>query len=425
MLLDVAYVGNQAHRMSDTGQDGAATGNFSNQNRVPEYSYGQLVGGIWTGNADPLIGSPGYGKVICNPENLGANCSSGATDSDFRPFGKGISCTSAANASCTVYGTNGVTMIQHIDYQTYNALQASLVKRAGPITLNASLTWSKSLSTQVNWDPFHLHANYSYDNLQRPIVFNSSYIYREPNFFHGNKFIGGAVNGWTISGITLWQQGNSTLPGISIQYDPRTLPAVGTVDPQSVTANTRGVGANTFFGSDAGFVTGRPQLTCNPKSGLVKYQLYRPCFTAAAFGSPGGFALPYVAGQAYMENDLAIYKTFTVHEQNKIQFRASAANWLNHSLPTFGSGESTTEYYFYNYTTHALTINDTCAVGTAGSTNTSVAPGSCNTGSPILASDSYGNANGNPANLFGTQHFKSAFGGNGQRVIEMDVKYTF
>jgi hypothetical protein len=425
MLLDVAYVGNQAHRMSDTGQDGAATGNFSNQNRTPEYAYGQLVGGIWTGKADPLIGSGGYGKVICNPENLGANCSSGATDSDFRPFGKGISCTSAANASCTVYGTNGVTMIQHIDYQTYNALQASLVKRAGPITLNASLTWSKSLSTQVNWDPFHLHANYSYDNLERPLVFNSSYIYREPNFFHGNKLIGGAVNGWTISGITLWQQGNSTLPGISIQYDPRTLPAVGTVDPQSVTANTRGVGASTFYGSNAGFVTGRPQLTCNPKSGLVKYQLYRPCFTAAQFGSSGGFGLPYVAGQAYLENDLAIYKTFTVHEQNKIQFRASAANWLNHSLPTFGSGESTTEYYFYNYTTHALTINDTCAVGTAGSNNTSVAPGSCNTGSPILASDSYGNANGNPANLFGTQHFKSGFGGNGQRVLELDVKYTF
>ena len=115
----------------------------------------------------------------------------------------------------------------------------------------------------------------------------------------------------------------------------------------------------TFFGTNAGIITGRPQLTCDPKSGLVKYQLYRPCFTAAAFGSPGGYGLPFIAGQAYMENDLALSKTFTVHEHHKLKFTASAFNWLNHPLPTFGSGESTTEYYFYNYTTHALTVNDT------------------------------------------------------------------
>jgi hypothetical protein len=42
-----------------------------------------------------------------------------------------------------------------------------------------------------------------------------------------------------------------------------------------------------------------------------------------------------------------------------------------------------------------------------------------------VASNSYGNANGNPANLFGTQHFKSAFGANNQRIMELDVKYTF
>lgn len=118
-----------------------------------------------------------------------------------------------------------------------------------------------------------------------------------------------------------------------------------------------------------------------------------------------------------MENDLALSKTFTVHEQNKVEFTASAFNWLNHPLPTFSnSGESTTEYYFYNYTTHALTVNNTCG---------GVAPGSCNPGSPIVASNSFGSANGHPEDLFGTQHFKQGFGANNQRIMEFELKYKF
>jgi hypothetical protein len=426
MLLDVAYVGNHAKNMADNGQDGAATGNYANQNKNPLYSYGQLVGGNWVGKQDPNPMSPGFGKTICNPENLGAPCSSGASDADFRPFGKGIACTSPGNLSCTIYGTNGVTMIQHNNYQNYNALQAQLVKRAGPVTINASFTWSKSLSTQQNYDPFNIAPNNSWSNQNRPIVFNSSYIYREPNFFHGNRFIGGAVNGWTISGITLWQQGLHTIPSINIQYDPTSIAAYAAANPADAAAkqlsvNTRGVGASTFFGTNAGITTGRPLVTCDPKSGLVYHQLYRPCFTAAPFGSSGGTSLPFVAGQAFMENDLALSKTFTIHEQHKVKFTASAFNWLNHPLPQFGSGESTTEYYFYNYTTHAITVNDLCGTGSPGNTT-----GSCNPGSPIVSSNLYGNANGKPQDLFGQQHFKQGFvSGNSQRVMEFEVKYSF
>jgi hypothetical protein len=424
MLLDVAYVGNNALHLADNGQDGVATGNYANQNKTPLNAYGQLVGGLWTPNLDTFTG-----KKICNPENLNATCSSGSGAADFQPFGRGIACTNPANSACTIYGTAAVNMIQHNNYQNYNALQAQLVKRAGPITINASLTWSKSLGTVANYDPFHIAPNNTWDNLQRPIVFNSSYIYREPNFFHGNRFIGGAVNGWTISGITLWQQGQQTIPTINTQYDPASLPTVANTDPQtSVNINTRGVGTSTFFGTNAAIAINRPLTTCNPKSGLVYHQLYRPCFTAAPFGSSGGTSLPFVAGQAYMENDLSLSKTFTIHEHNKIKFTASAFNWLNHPLPQFGSGESTTEYYFYNYTTHALTVNDTCTSTTAtpGCVTTSVAPGSGNPGSPIVAVNAFGTANGKPADLFGTQHFKQGFvSANSQRIMEFELKYSY
>jgi len=425
MLIDIGYVGNRSIHLADNGQDGTSTGGFDNQNKNPFHAYGQLVNGQWVGNVDPFTK-----KTICNPENLGATCSSGSGDADFRPYGRGIACTSAANPNCTIYGTNGVNMLQHNDYQNYNALQAQLVKRSGPVTINASFTWSKTLGTVVTWDPFHIAPNNTYVNLNRPFIFNSSYIYREPNFFHGNRLVGGAINGWMVSGITLWQDGSSLVsngggPSINIQYDPASINTYNAAHPGnqlSLTANTRGVGASTFFGTNAGIVTGRPQLTCDPKSGLKKYQLYRPCFVAAGFGSSGGFGLPFVAGQAFLENDLSLSKTFTVHEHNKIQFTASAFNWLNHPLPTYGSGESQTEYYFYDYNTHAITVNDTCG------NNPTLAnvSGSCNPGSPIVASNNYGTANGHPEDLFGTQHFKQGFvSGNSQRTMELELKYNF
>jgi len=420
LQLDVAYVGNRTQHLADNGMDGSFSGNYDNQNKTPLFSYGKLVSGQWVGNVDPFSG-----KTICNPENLNATCSAGSSDADFRPFGRGIGCTSTANANCTIYGTNTVNMFQHNDYQTYNGLQAAVEKRSGAVTINASFTWSKSLATVQNWDPFHIAPNYTYDNLNRPFIFNSSYIYQEPNFFHGNRFIGGAVNGWMVSGISIWQKGTNTLPSINIQYDPATIPAPG--NPQSMSTSTLGVGSSTFFGTNAGVVTNRPMLTCDPKAGLVKYQLYRPCFTAPAFGTNGGYHLPFIAGQAYLENDLSLSKSFTVHENNKIQFTASAFNWLNHPLPTFGSGESTTEYYYYNYTTHAVTINDTCPTSStiAGCTK-SVAAGSQNPGSPIVASNVYSTAGTKPEDLFGTQHFKQNFvGPNSQRTMEFQLKYNF
>ena len=417
MLLDVGYVGNRAIHLADNGQDGTATGNFANQNKTPLHAYGQLVNGQWVGNVDPFTQ-----KTICNPENLGATCSSGSNAYDFQPFGKATGCTNIAssnNPNCLVYGTASVNMFQHNNYQNYNALQVTLEKRAGPLAVNANFTWSKSLGTVVNWDPFNVQNNNTYTNLNRPFVFNASYIYRFGNLYHGHKMVEGAVNGWTISGITLWQDGVQTLPTINIQYDPASLPTGN--NPQSLSTSTRGVGQATFFGTNAGIVTARPQLTCDPKSGLVKYQLYRPCFTAAAFGSQGGYGLPFIAGQAYMENDLALSKTFTVHERNKIKFTASAFNWLNHPLPTFGSGESTTAYYFYNYNTHAITVNDTCG----NNPSLGNVSGSCNPGSPIVASNVYGTANNKPQDLFGTQHFKQGFGGNNQRIIEFELRYNF
>jgi hypothetical protein len=45
---------------------------------------------------------------------------------------------------------------------------------------------------------------------------------------------------------------------------------------------------------------------------------------------------------AYFNSDLAVFKNFQINERQKLQFRLSATNWLNHPLPQFalnGNGD--------------------------------------------------------------------------------------
>ena len=52
-------------------------------------------------------------------------------------------------------------------------------------------------------------------------------------------------------------------------------------------------------------------------------------------GHNGSFVFPYVKTPAFFNNDLSIFKTFQLSEAKKIEFRASAYNFLNHPLTTF------------------------------------------------------------------------------------------
>ena len=63
---------------------------------------------------------------------------------------------------------------------------------------------------------------------------------------------------------------------------------------------------------------------------------------------------------AYFDNDLAIYRAFRILENQQIQFRASAFNWLNHPIPGFsgaGSGSPLGIAYNVDYATKAITKN--------------------------------------------------------------------
>jgi hypothetical protein len=96
-----------------------------------------------------------------------------------------------------------------------------------------------------------------------------------------------------------------------------------------------------YLGTNA-FNTTMPLLTCDPRKGLTSGQYFNPnCFTPPTGGKDGNLIWPYIKGPAFFNSDLAIYKDFTFKEKDKVEFRMSAFNFLNHPLEQFGiSGNS-------------------------------------------------------------------------------------
>lgn len=342
-VFEIAYVGNSSSEINDNGEaiSGSGFGEYADQNKTP-------VGAFF--KPDPVTGF-----TATNPENVSTTCGpvTGSNTSttvcnnpaDYRPFG-------------LEYGTNSVYMDQSIGYSKYNGLQFSWLKRAGKLSFDINATWSKTLGTgswQIN--PFVLKDDYGPASVDRPYVFNSSYVYQAGELFHGdNKLIRGAANGWTISGISSWQSGgnlqtlNSPNFGLSESYV--NIPASATA-----AGVTNGIGDATYFGTDAPIAI-MPVLTCNPNSGLAYNQRVQlKCFSAPAVGTQGGKSFPYMSMASLIENDLAFYKTFEIKGSQNVQFRFSAFNWLNHPLPQFSSGNQLTLRYNVDYASKAITLN--------------------------------------------------------------------
>jgi hypothetical protein len=380
--LEVAYVGSQTSQLSDDAEDieGSNYSELANQNKTPLGAFFQ---------PDPVTG-----VLSTNPQQLGQNpnlgtltyTSTGNKAADYRPLG-------------VAYGTNAVYMMQNTAYANYNGLQVSWIKQTGRLTFDLNTTWSKALGTSLQENPFDIHKNYGPMNIDRPWVFNSTYAYDSGKLHTGSAILNQALGGWTISGISTWQAGGyipaalgNGVPnfGMGLQYI--NLPADNSANGLAKdTGLTNALGAPTYFGTDANIPI-LPVLTCNPTSGLAHYQLLNgKCFTAPPIGSNGGQKFPYMRAMPYFDNDLAIARTFHIHERQEVQFRASAFDWMNHALPQFSSLTPLTLNYNVDYVSGAITPNYNQA-----STGT---------------------------NAFGVMDTKSQSGY--QRIIALNIKYSF
>ena len=396
--FEIAYEGNDSGGLMCGGQVSGGGqqcgGDFINVNKTPLGAYfkpNPVVGGIAT-DPENVCGKYPDGTLV-NP----TACVFG--QADYRPYGAYKVSSSATNcigtavpgAGCfvNVYGTNAVNVEKHVAYANYNALEVIWAKQAGRFTFNTSFTWSKALGfngqqNNGNINPYDMRANYVILTIDRPYVWNTSYVFDFGKLYHGdNKVLGGATNGWTIAGFTSWQKGPDLQAQTGFNLGMGFTYAVPYVDANGVAqvANDS-LTQRSFFGTDANMLV-LPVETSDPTSGtagnqLVKFSAFAAPDTPA--GSPLEFAvpkcsggntskcnatgyvlsngqkpyaiakngpsqLPYISMPSFFNTDIALYKTFHITERHTVEFRVTATNWLNHPLVGFQNANPVTLSY--------------------------------------------------------------------------------
>ena len=374
--LELAYVGSQSSEIPDASEviEGSTFNAVADQNKTP-------VGAFF--NPDPKTGI-----ISPNPENIQYTLTGAPTGNkaaDYHPYGY-------------AYGTNSAYMIQGTSYTNYNGLQAVWTKTAGRLTFNLNATWSKTLGTSLQENPFDINRNYGPVAIDRPFVFNSSYMYQTGALHTGSNVLNYIGSDWSISGISTWQAGGylpallgNGVPNFGLSESYVNVPAAYQVK-NGVTSS---IGSSTYFGTDASIPI-MPVLSCNPNDGRASNQrITVKCFNAPAVGTQGGQAYPYMSMAPYFDNDLAVFKSFTIHDQQKVEVRISAFDWLNHPLPQFSSQNQVNLFYNVDYNSKAITLNQ-C---------------SDKTGCKATQPD------------FGTMDTKTA--APYQRIVTLNVKYSF
>lgn len=328
-----------------------------------------------------------------------------------------------------------VYLLSHGSYANYNSLQVTWQKQSGPITFLTNYTFAKVLGINDGQtdngagngsvvDPFSIHNNYgplAYDHTH---ILNLSYVWNMPKFVHGNAILGGAVNGWQFSGYTTWQSGAAlqpNLPDLNATYAGLTYPTNATPnlpDNTFVMANglhATNVNPSTWFGSSS-YNMLMPTLVCNPQHHKSGAYFNPNCFGMPAYGQQGPLQWPYLRGPAYFDSDLALFKNFQITERQKLQFRISAVNFLNHPLRQFAlAGNSDETLNFQDTYTVPILAS---ATGSAGNEcaflNRPVSHGVCQ--ASVTGISPY-NTN---ATTTGIPAFKT-----GSRTLNFAVKYFF
>jgi len=217
----------------------------------------------------------------------------------------------------------GINLFASDGGSKYNSLQTRLEKRfTHGFSLLASYTYSNAednasnanLGSQNN-DGFrwfkHPEWEWGHASFDVRHRFTLSYIYQLP-IGHGQRFLSGAsgavdqiLGGWQVAGITTISSGN--------WYSPND-------------------GNATFSNSD-GFPQ-YPDVVANPNSS--QHCLPGTFFNTCAFvdppeGSFGNAARNSILGPGFQTWDASIFKTFSVTERTKLEFRSEFFNFPNHT----------------------------------------------------------------------------------------------
>ena len=249
-------------------------------------------------------------------------------------------------------GLGQIFSLQNVADSNYNALQFTVRRNTGPLTLGVSYTYSHSIddssdrsdTTLVN--SFDLSSNKASSNFDQRHLLNISYVYKLDSFVdklrywfsdigydnsapqsvampeNSSRVAHALRDGWELSGITLFQSGTpfsvingGSSTGISVLDNAGVANGTGAGSYPDVVGNANK--AAPFGGNNSksfGPILGNP----------------------AAFGAPEGLTFGN-AGRNFMNNpdrlnfDVALLKHFKITEGSNLEFRMEAFNVFNHT----------------------------------------------------------------------------------------------
>lgn len=305
-------------------------------------------------------------------------------------------------------GFQRILGLQNIADSQYHALQATVRRTRGPLTMGASYTFSHSFddssdrsdasfvnsaNIRSNWassnfDQRHLlNLNYVYDlpklsgSVERMTIYRDadgdSEAHGDPKPQSDSGLLHTLLDDWQISGVTVFQSGTP----FSVINGGSNL-GISVLDNAGV-ANGAGVGSYPD-------VVGRPQSALpagvnrlNPQS--IGPLLYNP----AAFAAPRGLTFGN-AGRNFLNNphrlnfDMSLLKNFKVTEGSNLEIRAEAFNVFNHTEfrifnPNIGNTANNTISCYAGALSHF-----SAAGGYIAAANGQPVPVDCTTGSSFL-----------------------------------------
>jgi hypothetical protein len=191
----------------------------------------------------------------------------------------------------------------------YNSLQMGFQYRAHHgLTLTVAYTYGPSRTDAQSYgfvaqDFRNVKAEWGPPNQDHTNIFTTSYVYDLPFWKNRNDLAGTLLGRWTFSGMTSAMDGTTFSPGLSI-------------------ANT-------------GLAT-RPNCTGSIPGPKTPTQWFNTsAFSAPAWGFYGTCGPDPIRGPGLQDWEWSLFKTFRIHENVKMQFRAAAFNIWNH--PNFSS----------------------------------------------------------------------------------------
>jgi hypothetical protein len=205
-----------------------------------------------------------------------------------------------------------------IAMSSYNSLQASLERRAGPLTFLAGYTYSKSLDDTSGFigpfiNPYNPKLSKALSAFDMTHSFVLSYNYSLP-FRHLVKSPSGVahflLDGWQISGITRFATGQP-------------IPISQSGDLSLCGCPGSDVDKPNYLGAPIKFM--------NPRDSSNHQYFSTDQFTSETLGVPGDSNRSFFHGPGLNNWDLALHRLIPFGERFSLEFRAEFFNAFNHA----------------------------------------------------------------------------------------------